>query len=134
MEALFAKGCKVYVPRIVGKESKDMKVVSIYLKLKYWCPLIGLCGGSDHFCVIHPYEVVWVLGEPLPYLSFVAEMKAKGGWDNAGLKPFHCRIFTSQVQILSQEEMETFPVSSWNIPEPPVDSLNEREGHQAPLM
>ncbi len=35
---LFANGCKVYVPRIVGKEPKDMKVVSIYLELKHWFP------------------------------------------------------------------------------------------------
>ncbi len=60
MKTLFANGCNVYVPRIVGNESKDMKVVSIYLKLNHSCsPLIGLCGGSDHFCVvIHPYKVV----------------------------------------------------------------------------
>ncbi len=28
---LFGTGHRVYVPRIVGKESKDMKVVSIYI-------------------------------------------------------------------------------------------------------
>ncbi len=38
VETLFTNGCKVYVPRIVGKESKDMKVVSIFWGLKHWPP------------------------------------------------------------------------------------------------